>query len=436
MREKNPIRLALVLMGLWICAGCAGESSGASDPDATSDAVADGDTLVIEDTSDGTSDPDVPPGDLVAGDLVAGDTVDATELPEPPELLPDPPDMLGGDRPATYFVPAGYVPEEPLPLLVLLHGYSVDATIQDLYFALSDTTLEMGVFLITPDGTMNAEGVRFWNATESCCNGYGSDVDDVTYILDLVDEASAYFAIDPKRIYLAGHSNGGYMSHRLACDASERIAAIMSLAGTTWEFAEDCGDPEPVSVLHVHGTEDAAILYSGLVGMPGSATIGESDPSACLSASCLAELDACTASEGCSAAFTCALECDHFDCIKACLGAVEEPAQILFSGLIDCAMKEGCVDTGVLGYPGYAGAMETAARWAAINGCGEEPIASLALDLDVAVAGEETSVLDWYGCTSGAEVSLWTMNGVGHLPIFGPQWAPAFVGWLLDQERP
>jgi len=60
-----------------------------------------------------------------------------------------------------------------------------------------------------------------------------------------------------------GHSNGGFMSYRMACDLSERIASIASLAGATWDDPADCAPAAPVHVLQIHGTSDDTILYDG-----------------------------------------------------------------------------------------------------------------------------------------------------------------------------
>src|SRR5258706_3929439 len=59
-----------------------------------------------------------------------------------------------------------------------------------------------------------------------------------------------------------GHSNGGFMSHRLACDAP-RIAAIVSLAGAVWNDPSKCKPAGPVSILEVHGNADLTINYNG-----------------------------------------------------------------------------------------------------------------------------------------------------------------------------
>ncbi|MEM7678515.1 MAG: PHB depolymerase family esterase [Myxococcota bacterium] len=171
---------------------------------------------------------------------------------------------LGADRPATMRVPSTY-DGSAFPLIILLHGYTSNGAQQDAYFGLSNLVDTQSFFLILPDGTQERTAFRnrFWNATDACCDFTDTNVDDVEYLLSLVDEASATFNIDPKRVMVAGHSNGGFMAYRLACEASDRIAAVASLAGATFNNEADCAATEPVSVLQVHGTQDATIRYEG-----------------------------------------------------------------------------------------------------------------------------------------------------------------------------
>jgi polyhydroxybutyrate depolymerase len=70
-------------------------------------------------------------------------------------------------------------------------------------------------------------------------------------------------AIERKRVYLLGHSNGGYMSYRMACQFPDVIASIASLAGTTTLGETNCRPSKPVNVLHIHGTADGIVPYSG-----------------------------------------------------------------------------------------------------------------------------------------------------------------------------
>lgn len=206
------------------------------------------------------------------GAIPVGDSDDAvpadTDVPDPRFDRANWPDTVGGDRPAAVVYPADW-DGEPLPLVVLLHGYGANGSGQDLYFGLS-ARVDRGYALVLPDGTKDASGLRFWNATDYCCDFGHTNVDDVAYVTGLIDEMEAKAAIDPDRVLLAGHSNGGFMSYRMACDRSDRLAGIAALAGATWLDEARCGDPAPVPVLHVHGTSDPTILYEGTSLYPGA----------------------------------------------------------------------------------------------------------------------------------------------------------------------
>lgn len=166
-------------------------------------------------------------------------------------------------RPYVLVVPTEYDPEIAAPLVVLLHGYSADAVIQDAYFRFSPDAEEHGYLLALPDGVTDTAGNQFWNATDACCNFGGDPVDDVAYLGALIDDVQAQYNVDAKRVFVVGHSNGGFMAHRLACDIGERIAAIVSLAGATWDDATACPAETPVNILQVHGTDDDTILFDG-----------------------------------------------------------------------------------------------------------------------------------------------------------------------------
>lgn len=182
------------------------------------------------------------------------------------------PSTLGGEREASVHLPRELARDREYPLVVLLHGYSASGQLQDLYLGISSLVSEYEFILVIPDGTVedSSAGNRFWNATDACCNFHGSTVDDVVYLSGLIDEALEELPIDAGRVYLFGHSNGGFMSYRMACDTPERITAIASLAGATFKDPSDCDPSEPVSVLQIHGTDDATIPYEGNETMPSA----------------------------------------------------------------------------------------------------------------------------------------------------------------------
>ena len=165
-------------------------------------------------------------------------------------------------RPFEVEVPASYSEGSPAPLLILLHGYGADGASLGEALGIKSQAERLGILLVHPDGTAGVGCDRFWNATGACC-GFGRQVDDVGYLSSVIDDVSARYSVDPKRVFLIGHSNGGFMSYRLACERADRIAAIVSVAGETLVNAADCTPSVPVSVLQVQGTEDATILYGG-----------------------------------------------------------------------------------------------------------------------------------------------------------------------------
>jgi polyhydroxybutyrate depolymerase len=119
-----------------------------------------------------------------------------------------------------------------------------------------------GVAWAYPEGTLNERGERFWNATDACC-GFGSEVDDSAYLAALIDEIATKTPIDRRRVYIVGHSNGGFMSHRMACDHAGKVAAIAPISGVTFVDPADCSPSAPVAVAQVHGDADDIIRFDG-----------------------------------------------------------------------------------------------------------------------------------------------------------------------------
>jgi polyhydroxybutyrate depolymerase len=170
---------------------------------------------------------------------------------------------IGGDRPVEVFVPSGYQDGTPAPLVILLHGYSSSGDEGENYFQLQPIAEARGFLYAHPDGTVDQGGQQFWNATDACCDLSGTGVDDSGYLRQVVDEIKVRYTVDPKRVFFLGHSNGGFMSFRMACDHADAIAAVASLAGAMAADPAACAPTEPVAALQIHGTDDPLILYEG-----------------------------------------------------------------------------------------------------------------------------------------------------------------------------
>lgn len=169
--------------------------------------------------------------------------------------------VVGGVRPAVVVPPPGFDPAVPTPLIVVLHGYMSSANGIEETFPLASGAAVAGALVVRPQGVTDPFGRRFWNAAAACCNLFGFDVDDEGYLLGVIDEIQAQVAVSD--VLLFGHSNGGFMAHRLACRHPERFAAVITIAGALDDPPLDCGAGGPPSVLLIHGTDDPVISYDG-----------------------------------------------------------------------------------------------------------------------------------------------------------------------------
>lgn len=161
------------------------------------------------------------------------------------------------------YVPDDYDPQDPLPLIVGLHGFRQDADGLEDYWDLRFQVDSKRFIYVIPKSETNFLGQPFWNATDACCDLFGSDVDDSAFLRNLIESVQDTYAIDEFRIHIAGFSNGGFMAHRMAIDHSDILASIASQAGANFHDAQNYQPTHPVHVLQIHGTSDGTILYSG-----------------------------------------------------------------------------------------------------------------------------------------------------------------------------
>ena len=173
-----------------------------------------------------------------------------------------PPKTYGGDRPADLHTPTTLTEGKKYPLLVVLHGFTATGFAQYAFFNAGALVNSDSALVIAPDGTTNSAGQQFWNADPACCDFEGQHPDDVAYIGGLIDDIVADWPIDKTQVYVLGHSNGGYMAYRMACERADVIAAIGSLAGNAATTASGCHPAKPVSVLQLHGTSDDTVPYA------------------------------------------------------------------------------------------------------------------------------------------------------------------------------
>jgi polyhydroxybutyrate depolymerase len=184
---------------------------------------------------------------LTASPAIAGDWGDLT----PPDDVP-------------VYLPPDYNPDDPTPLLIFLHGWApISPVWYDVLVPIQDDANAHGYLFAKPVGSQDIFGDYFWNATDACCDMFGADPPHVSYLLALVQSIQAHYNVDPQRIHLLGQSNGGFMCHRMACEAPETFASVVSLSGALWNDQSVCQPSEPIHVLNIHGTLDPIIFWLG-----------------------------------------------------------------------------------------------------------------------------------------------------------------------------
>ena len=166
------------------------------------------------------------------------------------------------------YLPTNLDPGAEIPLVVSLHGYTGNATAHENYFNLRSRIDSDRFMLCVPNGTRDSQGNRFWNATDFCCDFENRNPDDSGYLRDLIETIVADHPVDVGSIHVIGHSNGGFMAYRMACEHADLIASIASLAGATYSNASSCTPSDPVHVLQIHGTADDTIRYGGQCIIP------------------------------------------------------------------------------------------------------------------------------------------------------------------------
>ncbi len=196
--------------------------------------------------------------------------------PKPPEPPPDQNIHLGpGDYTFSLFhagltrvylvhVPSSYEYGTPIAVILNFHGGGGNAENQAIQSQMNVSSNHEGYIAVYPNGTgKTVAGHLFgtWNAGRCC--GYAKDnaIDDVGFTSALIDDLESKFSVDSKRVFATGHSNGALFSYQLACELSDRIAAIAPNAAQ--DSVIQCNPSRKVPVMHFHGTADPAALFNG-----------------------------------------------------------------------------------------------------------------------------------------------------------------------------
>lgn len=163
-------------------------------------------------------------------------------------------------------LPTGYDTASPAPLVLAFHGGGGHAEHMAENYGLQRKADEAGFVVAFPNGYSRFPGGRLatWNAGGCCGEARDRSSDDVGFARAVVAAMRAKYSIDASRVFATGMSNGGMLSHRLACEAADVFRAVASVAGT--DATTNCSPSRPVSVLHIHARDDDHVLFDGGAG--------------------------------------------------------------------------------------------------------------------------------------------------------------------------
>lgn len=164
-------------------------------------------------------------------------------------------------------IPPQYNEHDSMPLVIAMHGgfgTSENMAQMSRLNEKADTASEGSFIVVYPQGLGI---IPTWNGGTCCGYAMNNDIDDVGFISALIDTLAANYAVDTRGVYATGMSNGGIMSHRLACESADKIAAIAPVAGVLMiEDWDACQPPRLISIMHIHARDDSIEPYYGGVG--------------------------------------------------------------------------------------------------------------------------------------------------------------------------
>ncbi|GMW00597.1 MAG: hydrolase [Candidatus Hydrogenedentota bacterium] len=171
------------------------------------------------------------------------------------------------DETRTYIlhVSPQYTGKKSVPLVIALHGMPLtgdDMQRRSGFDAVADRN---GFIVCYPDG------LNFmWNSNPLVPES-AELPDDVGFLCALIDELCSEYAIDERRVFIVGMSNGGMMAYRLACEAGDRLAGVACVISTfPLDYDSYCTPQGPVPILLMLGTEDPIFPWNGGYDMFGN----------------------------------------------------------------------------------------------------------------------------------------------------------------------
>jgi polyhydroxybutyrate depolymerase len=163
------------------------------------------------------------------------------------------------DRQREYLVSIPANHDGSLPVLFFLHGLGDNITTCDEEFNFGQLAEDFGWAIVVPQALSQSVFGTMWNA-----GLLSSSIDDVGFLLALLDSLTVQYQLDPDSVFFTGFSMGGFMTYRMAIEHGDRITACAPVSGLISTVDAAKIPMMPVRILHIHGTNDNIVGYNGV----------------------------------------------------------------------------------------------------------------------------------------------------------------------------
>jgi len=212
--------------------------------------------------------------------LLAGCMATLPEIPNPPSgsyRVSTSVTYNQSERTFLLHVPPDYSSKASLPLVIVLHGAFSTGSQTERETGFSSLADSEKFLVAYPEGIGIFGLFQHWNAGHCCGKAASSQVDDVSFVAEVINVVRRKFAVDPARIYMAGMSNGGMLTYRFAAERTSDLAAaavVSAAIGSTagngmlpWRLQQ----PEkPFPIIGFHGLSDETIPFNAVTPPPAN----------------------------------------------------------------------------------------------------------------------------------------------------------------------
>lgn len=169
-----------------------------------------------------------------------------------------------------------YDAANPTPVVVVFHGGGGNPESMVRLSGMNAKSDEAGFIVVYPFGSgLDPERGLTFNGGGCCGYAMQRKIDDVGFTCEMLDDLAKVAKVDTSRVFATGLSNGGIMSHYVASELSDRIAAIAPVGGPLMMDAPNA--KRPVPIMHFHGTGDEFAPFKGGYGKGGAGGKGVTD---------------------------------------------------------------------------------------------------------------------------------------------------------------